>query len=653
MSQLTQTSIKEMLLYLHKDGEILFIVPPFGSINDGAFGTHLLQVLAEEKGYKTDILYLNILLASILGIECYNNIHSAPEFRMLGERLFARSAYGLPPLGNHSGWCVDEALSISGSKKHVKKFYEINYHFDLDFYLKIEETCKKFIDEVIEVIVSLDYKIIGCTTSMFRQTNCSIALITGIKKHSPEILTIIGGGNCKEEMAEGIASLSTAIDYIFQGESEISFLNFLKAYSSKKLPSSRILTGHPLKNLDNLPLVDYEVFFTQYRHFLGEDTLNKTKIWYETSRGCWWAQRSKCAFCSEHHISYRQKSINVVVNDLKRIGESYPDKMLFMTDISMPHSYHKELQQAIGQKEDFPELAYQLRINLDLKELINLKKAKIYAILPGIETFSTNLLDLMNKGTTGNQSLLFLRNTTSLGIYVDWFLLWGFPWDKISDYKEVLNILPLIRHLQPPRNFEPMTLLRFSPYLNNRQKYKITNVQPWSVFKMIYPDWAEIDKLAAYYTGEYACESHENPEIIQKIANEVTIWKKTWKNSRLTMEYLMGSYIINDNRDIQKKSKPAARAPYEPLDGKNSRGRGIQNPQCDKRSKTHVLQYRQAKEIMISRVYQDSDILNWAINEKLGIVIDTWYVPLVTAPPELLLKFEKKGSINHQSCMHS
>ncbi len=148
--------------------------------------------------------------------------------------------------------------------------------------------------------------------------------------------------------------------------------------------------------------------------------------------------------------------------------------------------------------------------------------------------------------------------------------------------------------------------MRFSRYLKNY------SLRPWEVFNMIYPDWADKEKLAIYYTGEYPCESYENPGIIRELANETRLWKNTWKNSTLVMKFFMGAYAIYDNRDINEKKK------------------------------THVLNYQQAKEIMTSSVYKESEYLNWAVAEKLGVVVDSWYVPLVTAPPEILSAFEEK-----------
>jgi hypothetical protein len=221
--------IKEKILSVLRGGDILILVPPFGSSEDIALGPQLLQVLAEQNGCKTDVLYLNILLASITGSESYKHIYRAPEEWMLAERLFARSAYGLAPLGKN------------GRRRKAYPPGDDNRQrqFDPGMYLQTERVCRAFLEEAAAVIAPLEYKIVGCTTAMTRQTNCSISLLARIKKESPETITIIGGSGCRGELAEGIASLSDHIDYIFPGESERAFPNFLQRWREKKLPPQR------------------------------------------------------------------------------------------------------------------------------------------------------------------------------------------------------------------------------------------------------------------------------------------------------------------------------------------------------------------------------------------------------------------------------
>jgi hypothetical protein len=194
---------------------------------------------------------------------------------------------------------------------------------------------------------------------------------------------------------------------------------------------------------------------------------------------------------------------------------------------------------------------------------------------------------------------------------VIWNLLWGFPKDKVEHYEETLKILPAIRHLYPPIIFRHICIDRFSPYFKMSQEHQISNLRPWAVYKNIYPEWAAVDKIAYRFIGDYPCAAHDHPELIQEIAREVELWQKLWKGSSLMMVPFGDFYMIYDKRE------------------RNGKG------------KTHVVDANQAKEIMTSCVYKESKNLQWAVEQKLGIVVDSWYIPLVTASAELLVEFEE------------
>ena len=52
----------------------------------------------------------------------------------------------------------------------------------------------------------------------------------------------------------------------------------------------------------------------------------------------------------------------------------------------------------------------------------------------------------------------------------------------------------------------------------------------------------------------------------------------------------------------------------------------------------------QAMVALTARPYKASKELQWALDRKLGVVIDSWYVPLATADPELLIDAEGRAS---------
>jgi len=78
-----------------------------------------------------------------------------------------------------------------------------------------------------ERFAALRFRMAGAT-STYHQTAAGCALLAQVKRAQPTVITAMGGANCEGEMARGIASLSAPIDYIFSGECESAFADFLR-----------------------------------------------------------------------------------------------------------------------------------------------------------------------------------------------------------------------------------------------------------------------------------------------------------------------------------------------------------------------------------------------------------------------------------------
>jgi hypothetical protein len=64
------------------------------------------------------VVYANLLLAALFGRRTYDTLSSVPDATFLGERLFARAAYGLPALG------CDRGAGISSRLDAAQRAYE-------------------------------------------------------------------------------------------------------------------------------------------------------------------------------------------------------------------------------------------------------------------------------------------------------------------------------------------------------------------------------------------------------------------------------------------------------------------------------------------------------------------------------------------------
>lgn len=607
--KLQKPILQEKLRSALKGGDILLIVPPFVTTKTSIIGPHILKSVAQQQGYKVDVVYLNLLLASIIGVDTYEKISYGQPFQMLGERLFARSAYGLPPLGKSVEHCLDSARSVfGGDLAHSMLNFEYKFYdeaeFSLEKYQKIEKVCFSFINTITSLFNTLSYQIVGCSSN-WEQNNFCVAFLEKIKALKPSCTTIIGGANCAGGMAHGIASLSDSIDYLFSGEGETVFADFLKDFSKGILPENRVITGTPLMDLDANPLPEFSDYIEQRKLFLGHKNTQGYAIGFESSRGCSWAKCHYCGMSGPHKTAFRQKSSEKTLSDLEQIQEKFPDKNILMSDLVMPRGYQDDMLPRLSKKNNSPAIAYEQRPDLDLSALKTLKKAKVDFIKVGIESFSTPLLRLMKKGVRARHNVLLLRNAMIAGVMVDWNLLWGFPGEALVGYEETLELIPLIHHLCPPAVFRHICIDRFSDYHNQPELFDITNIRPWEVYRNVYPESADIDNLAYRFIGDYPSAAHENPGVIQKVAEEITQWKQNWKDCKLTLMPFMGEFMIYDKRDPEQEGK------------------------------THVINREQAKKIIQSQKQTDSKDLDWAIENKLAVALDNYYIPLITTSNEI------------------
>lgn len=611
--------LKQQIHSVVNQGEVLIIVPPFYNIGFIALGPYLLQAIAKQHGYKVDVLHLDLLLADVIGIEDYVEIQESPAFWMLGERMFARSAYELPALGKESDRTDDHFHTISHTNK-AQMYLNHGQKFDLEKYQKLEEQCHQFTQHVCTIIAELNYAVVGVSLGFCNQINAAIAFINHIKRQALDTITILGGSYCEGEKAEALFSLSKNIDHIFEGESEHTFIEFIEHTLNDHPYPKKLIKPEKAVALEQLPIADYQAYAQQVKTIMGEAYYehNVKAVWYETNRGCWWAEKAKCTFCGITEIGFRQKTITRIAQDLETIKAQVPGKFLFFTDLIMSSNFPDKLLEHNPNTDNYPILGMQLKVGRTIEEVAKLHQINAKYILPGVEAFSTSLLKKMKKGTTGRQNIYFIRNAYCFGISTQYYLLWGFPDDTAKEYTSLLEMIPYLKHLQPPQLFDGAQISRDAPYFTHPDEYNIKQLSYWKVYDMIFPENANIQQVANYFVGEYESYSYENIHLMEAIQKEVSDWKKNWASTKLNMMFFMGRYMIYDSRKV------------------------VQSEAIN-----HVISEGDAKEVMTYQRHQtgQSQVLDWAIEQKLGLLIDGWYIPLITATPELLLKLNGDSKV--------
>jgi ribosomal peptide maturation radical SAM protein 1 len=583
------------------EGDALIIVPPFAALDRAVLGPHLLQACAKRSGMRVGVFYANMAFAALIGEEVYTELcECSPSSALMGERIFCSAAYGMPPLGHEAATLLN----------NLEKF-ELKVRPEQ--LLDVERAAHRWAEDVARAVVHKGYSLVGCT-SLFEQTSAAVAVLTRIKQFAPRVITVLGGGNCEGEMAEGVASLTPAIDYIFSGESEGSFVTFLRQALDDRPPSGRIVRGCR-GELDTLPRPAYDEFFEQRAKF---GLMHSESIWlpYESSRGCWWGEKHHCTFCGLNGLSmsFRQKEPDTVVGDLKEMGRVYPKHRVLMVDNIMPYDYFRTVIPRLPREVPGLSAFYEQKANLTFPQLVALKAAGVTTIQPGIEALSSSLLKRMNKGVSAVQNINLLRYARALDINVHWNLLYGFPGDTAEEYAQTLELIPYLTHTPPP-SIGPLVIDRFSPYFDDPQRYGISNVAPRAVYRDVFPGTAAIEKLAYRFSGRYESAAHTRPELIKRIERAVKDWDGAWHPSRASPPVLRvqrlsaASYLLADTRGLE----------------------GTKTVQ--------FLRYEEARAALVGGRLVTAEERAWGLRNKVAVSVEGQYVPLATADPALLAEF--------------
>jgi ribosomal peptide maturation radical SAM protein 1 len=601
------------------EGDVLIVVPPFAALERPALGPHILQACARDAGFRVSILYANLRLAAEMGELKYLALSRMPVRGMMGERFFAASAYGLPPLGRRG--------------EHDDRYFERRSDFcglpiDETEIRQLEAKAADWVDDLAAAILQHDFKIIGCSTT-FHQTAASVALLKRIKCLRPYIVTIIGGANCEGQMAEGIVSLDAGIDFVFSGESEATFVSFLRDALAGHLPSGRIIDGQKCTDLDRLPTPEFAEYYKQFAQCLPDSALLEERaMWlpYESSRGCWWGEKKHCTFCglNGEAMSFRAKSAGRVLEELRGLLATHPSNRVEMVDNIMPFTYFRDLIPRLNTELPGLHIFYEQKANLSLARVMALKAAGVAVVQPGIEALSSSLLRRIDKGVSAPQNIALLRYGRSVGLPLTWNIMCGIPGDSLAEYRETLAMLPLLRHLHPPALVAPLSIDRFSPYFDDPVKYGLSNVRPWETYASILPEGADATKIAYYFDADYLSESREDPEIISRIENEVSAWRQLWQTDEappvLTVTPLTDEqFLLLDTRKVPNTQE------------------------------IRFLTRKQAVLVLTGARYERTADVEWALARSLIVDLDSQFVPLATAAPQLIQEFEAESRIDRQS----
>jgi ribosomal peptide maturation radical SAM protein 1 len=545
--------------------DVVLVVMPFADVGRPAMGVGLLAAEARRAGYRTTVEYFGIDLAERIGLALYQKIASSfPPEMLVGEWFFADDVFGADV--PHPGEYIDKvfARAMGADSEFLPQLVAARH------------VRSGYLDDCARAILAHEPKVVGFTTT-FHQTCACLAVARRLKQAPRPPLIVFGGANCEGEMGLQMIRSFEWIDFVCCGESDVSFPRLLGRLFDggdvgpipgvlERGKTSGVERSEPMRDMDSLPFPDFDGYFDR----LARSTLAgefDAHLVFETSRGCWWGAKHHCTFCGLNGdtMAFRSKSPERVLAEIDHLVRRHGARRIGCVDNILDMRYVETLFPRLEECGLGVELFYEVKANLRHAQLATMRRGGVREIQPGIESFSDEVLSLMDKGCTGFQNIQLMRWSEELDVKVAWNLLAGFPGESPAEYRKMAELIPLLTHLAPPYSCAKVRLDRFSPFHARPDSYGFRRIRPAHAYYYVFPlGRVELSRIAYYFDFDY--EDGRQPDTyILPVQEEVRKWwaarlRESGARPRLDAHFEDGRAVIEDSR-------PVALAPAHELRG--------------------------------------------------------------------------------------
>ena len=542
---------------------------PFGPLFSPSIALSLLKAGLTRNGIDSQIHYFTMRFAELVGSRFYLNVAGGirPSMtKLAGEWIFSAALSDMT--ADEEEAYVETVLrrrppatSVTLRRPTRAQVAEI---------LRARDKAREFVELCAEEVLRDEPSIVGFT-SVFQQQTASLALAKRIKALRPETFIVFGGANVEGVMGAEAVRQFDFIDAAVSGEGDLLISELVRRVldgrSVEGLPGVRTqasvaadfaaITNAPtVMRMDELPYPDYDDYFEQF----GRSRFARSwqpRIFFETSRGCWWGEKMHCTFCGLNGatMQFRSKSADRALDELTHLTGRHPGCEVEMTDNILDLAYFKDFIPELARRGIDYGLFYETKANLRKEQLRMMRDAGIRAIQPGIESLHDSVLKLMRKGVSALQNIQLLKWCKEFGVEPRWNILVGFPGESADSYAWMASIIPLLSHLPPANFIAPIRLDRFSPNYFEAEKLGIAKVEPLSAYQYVYrgvPREA-LRNIAYHFEFDY-----ERPQDVAAyatpVAHALNEWHQQTANSDLFSIDTGDHLLVWDLRPVARRA---------------------------------------------------------------------------------------------------
>lgn len=544
--------------------KIAFVYPPYGPPNLANLGIAVLAGGVEQRGFHTRTFYWNYRLTQALDV-ADDTVRTAVYSQLTQRELFPWNE-----------WVFIRTVYPDRLEPQIpqvlKRLEELDRRANTTdpallpsrIILGLAAKVPALLDEMAAELEP--YDVIGITTTFF-QNGPALALAKHVKDRWPHKRVVLGGANCDGDMGPAVAEHFPFVDYVFSGEADLSFPEFVERLEAGSdvtgLPglihrdaAGQVVCGppsQPVTDMNALPIPVFGDFIAERKKYglYDHDTL---VLPLESSRGCWWGAKHHCIFCglNANGITYRHKDAERFQEEVRHIARTYDVKYLFMADNILSTRYYQSFVAWAKENGLNLNLFYEIKANMNRAQVAALSDAGITMVQPGIESLSTPVLKLMNKGIRGIQNIAFLKYAREYGIVPAWNVLAGFPGEDPFEYQKMARDVGKLTHLSPPNAVIDIEFHRFSPLYRDPERFGIRLV-PHHNYSFLYPFPPE--EVARHaYVFEVAGRGPHDLSYLRKLSQEVQDWVTAFRSGKtvLSWERQGDGILVRDRRDPRR-----------------------------------------------------------------------------------------------------
>ncbi|MFN8096947.1 MAG: RiPP maturation radical SAM C-methyltransferase [Dermatophilaceae bacterium] len=416
-------------------------------------------------------------------------------------------------------------------------------------------------------------------TCLFDQTIASVALAKQVRALLPDVTIVLGGYALEGPVGAELLRCFPWIDAVCAGEGEPAIVELARASAGQRslegipnvltrLEARRVrlplqgsadgvarraplATRAPFVALDTVPVPDFDDYYADLAELRDLDRVEVEvdTLPVETSRGCWWGQRSHCVFCGidDETLHYRARTPESAIEMLDELHSRYGVTSFRFSDYILPHHYFDSLLPALAARSVRYHLECEVKANLDEGKFHKLAEAGFREVQPGIESFSTSVLRKMDKGVRGIRNVQTLVLGKSHGVRIHWNFLFGFPFDERAEYEALTSLIPMLYHLDPPHGCQPVEVTRFAPLQAAPERFGIARAGPATLYDVIFsPGFL---RRSGFDLGAYAYYFQRtfNPSRqLRKVYAQLVLQVDHWKALQAQREVILGCERIPD-----------------------------------------------------------------------------------------------------------